>query len=80
MFSSKDDHLNFIIYVVSLAWLMSQWQFIDSLCSLFVDQAVQKLGLWGLFTRGLPLRIVMIGTLTGAQWGIYDAFKVMVGL
>ncbi|MFS8011560.1 hypothetical protein Hanom_Chr14g01310551 [Helianthus anomalus] len=39
-----------------------------------------KLGLWGLFTRGLPLRIVMIGTLTGAQWGIYDAFKVFVGL
>jgi solute carrier family 25 phosphate transporter 3 len=22
----------------------------------------------------------MIGTLTGAQWGIYDAFKVFVGL
>lgn len=43
-------------------------------------QAVKKLGLWGLFTRGLPLRIVMIGTLTGAQWGIYDAFKVFVGL
>ncbi|XP_052145596.1 mitochondrial phosphate carrier protein 3, mitochondrial-like [Oryza glaberrima] len=45
-----------------------------------VGDAVKKLGLWGLFTRGLPLRIVMIGTLTGAQWGIYDAFKVMVGL
>ncbi|PKA60252.1 Mitochondrial phosphate carrier protein 3, mitochondrial [Apostasia shenzhenica] len=44
------------------------------------SQAVRKLGLWGLFTRGLPLRIVMIGTLTGAQWGIYDAFKVFVGL
>ncbi|KAF3791063.1 Mitochondrial phosphate carrier protein 3 [Nymphaea thermarum] len=29
-------------------------------------QAVSKLGLWGLFTRGLPLRIVMIGTLTGS--------------
>uniref|UniRef100_A0A6N2MFB3 Uncharacterized protein n=1 Tax=Salix viminalis TaxID=40686 RepID=A0A6N2MFB3_SALVM len=42
--------------------------------------AVRQLGLWGLFTRGLPLRIVMIGTLTGAQWGIYDAFKVFVGL
>ncbi|KAK9749986.1 hypothetical protein RND81_02G164000 [Saponaria officinalis] len=42
--------------------------------------AVKKLGVWGLFTRGLPLRIVMIGTLTGAQWGIYDAFKVFVGL
>ncbi|KAK7826968.1 mitochondrial phosphate carrier protein 3, mitochondrial isoform X1 [Quercus suber] len=45
-----------------------------------VRDAVQKLGWWGLFTRGLPLRIVMIGTLTGAQWGIYDAFKVFVGL
>ncbi|KAL6953204.1 Mitochondrial phosphate carrier protein 3, mitochondrial [Sarracenia purpurea var. burkii] len=45
-----------------------------------VGDAVKKLGLWGLFTRGLPLRIVMIGTLTGVQWGIYDAFKVFVGL
>ncbi|CAA7405174.1 unnamed protein product [Spirodela intermedia] len=45
-----------------------------------VGDAVRKLGVWGLFTRGLPLRIVMIGTLTGAQWGIYDAFKVLVGL
>ncbi|PKU82308.1 mitochondrial phosphate carrier protein 3, mitochondrial isoform X1 [Dendrobium catenatum] len=45
-----------------------------------VGDAVRKIGLWGLFTRGLPLRIVMIGTLTGAQWGIYDAFKVFVGL
>ncbi|KAE8697331.1 Phosphate carrier protein [Hibiscus syriacus] len=45
-----------------------------------VGDAVKKMGLWGLFTRGLPLRIVMIGTLTGAQWGIYDAFKVFVGL
>ncbi|CAB4275512.1 unnamed protein product [Prunus armeniaca] len=45
-----------------------------------VGDAVKKMGLVGLFTRGLPLRIVMIGTLTGAQWGIYDAFKVFVGL
>ncbi|GAB2225966.1 hypothetical protein Droror1_Dr00021747 [Drosera rotundifolia] len=45
-----------------------------------VGDAVKKIGLVGLFTRGLPLRIVMIGTLTGAQWGIYDAFKVFVGL
>ncbi|KAL5979359.1 Mitochondrial phosphate carrier protein 3, mitochondrial [Asimina triloba] len=45
-----------------------------------VGDAVKKIGLWGLFTRGLALRIVMIGTLTGAQWGIYDAFKVLVGL
>ncbi|MFS8011566.1 putative mitochondrial carrier domain superfamily [Helianthus anomalus] len=45
-----------------------------------VGDAVKKLGLWGLFTCGLPLSIVMIGTLTGAQWGIYDAFKVFAGL
>lgn len=45
-----------------------------------VSDAIQKLGPAGLFTRGLPLRIVMIGALTGAQWGIYDAFKVFVGL
>lgn len=45
-----------------------------------VADAVKNLGLWGMFTRGLPLRIVMIGTLTGAQWGIYDSFKVFVGL
>ncbi|CAO2828680.1 unnamed protein product [Amaranthus hypochondriacus] len=45
-----------------------------------VGDAVNKMGLLGLCTRGLPIRIVMIGTLTGAQWGIYDAFKVFVGL
>ena len=50
------------------------------LTGVWIVQAVKKMGLWGLFTRGLPLRIVMIGTLTGAQWGIYDAFKVFVGL
>ena len=33
-------------------------------------------GLWG----GLVTRIVMIGTLTGLQWWIYDTFKTMVGL
>ncbi|XP_043707416.1 mitochondrial phosphate carrier protein 3, mitochondrial-like [Telopea speciosissima] len=45
-----------------------------------VGDAVKKIGVAGLFTRGLPLRIVMIGTLTGVQWVIYDAFKVFVGL
>lgn len=33
-------------------------------------------GVW----NGLPVRIVMIGTLTGFQWLIYDSFKVYVGL
>ncbi|KHN16875.1 Phosphate carrier protein, mitochondrial [Glycine soja] len=45
-----------------------------------IGDAVNKIGVVGLFTRGLPLRIVMIGTLTGAQWGLYDSFKVFVGL
>lgn len=43
-------------------------------------QIISEMGWFNLFTRGLPLRIVMIGTLTGLQWGIYDAFKVSVGL
>lgn len=33
-------------------------------------------GLW----NGLPVRIVMIGTLTAFQWLIYDSFKVSVGV
>ncbi|KAL2965196.1 hypothetical protein AAZX31_16G047100 [Glycine max] len=45
-----------------------------------VGDAVKKLGLWDLFTRGLLFRIVMIGTLTGDQWVIYDALKLFAGL
>ncbi|MAD83948.1 MAG: hypothetical protein CL912_13380 [Deltaproteobacteria bacterium] len=33
-------------------------------------------GLW----NGLPVRILMIGTLTAFQWLIYDSFKVGLGL
>ena len=33
-------------------------------------------GLW----NGLPVRIFMIGTLTGLQWMIYDYFKMFMGL
>ena len=45
-----------------------------------MGKIVNEMGWTALFTRGLPLRVVMIGTLTGAQWGIYDAYKVYVGL
>lgn len=38
-----------------------------------------KIGFGGLW-NGLPVRILMIGTLTGFQWLIYDLFKVAVGL
>ena len=33
-------------------------------------------GLW----NGLTARIIMVGTLTGLQWWIYDSFKVACGL
>lgn len=39
----------------------------------------KELGFTGCWT-GLPVRIVMVGTLTGLQWLIYDSFKSMVGL
>ncbi|KAH9546276.1 hypothetical protein CY35_12G086700 [Sphagnum magellanicum] len=45
-----------------------------------VSQAVKQMGLVALFTRGLPLRILIIGSLSGAQWVIYDSFKLFVGL
>ena len=38
-----------------------------------------KIGFAGVW-NGLPVRIVMIGTLTGFQWLIYDSFKVYIGL
>lgn len=38
-----------------------------------------KIGFNGLW-NGLPVRLVMIGTLTGAQWLLYDSFKVYMGL
>jgi len=38
-----------------------------------------KIGFVGLW-NGLPVRIVMIGTLTGLQWMIYDYFKIFMGL
>ncbi|KAI5631990.1 mitochondrial carrier protein domain-containing protein [Phthorimaea operculella] len=34
------------------------------------------MGIW----RGLTARIIMIGTLTGLQWFIYDGFKVYTGM
>jgi solute carrier family 25 phosphate transporter 3 len=44
-----------------------------------LSRIVKELGFMGLW-NGLPVRIVMIGTLTGFQWLIYDSFKVNIGL
>lgn len=38
-----------------------------------------KIGFGGLW-NGLPVRVVMIGSLTGAQWLVYDSFKLFMGL
>lgn len=45
-----------------------------------VSEIIKEMGIPALFTRGLGLRIFMVGSLTGLQWGIYDAYKVSVGL
>lgn len=43
-------------------------------------QIAKEVGMFNLFTKGLGTRIIMIGTLTGLQWWIYDTFKTMMGM
>jgi len=45
-----------------------------------VGKIAGELGLWYLFTKGLGTRILMVGTLTGLQWWIYDTFKSQMGM
>jgi len=40
----------------------------------------KEIGIKNLCTMGLGTRIVMIGTLTGLQWWIYDSFKSALGM
>ena len=44
-----------------------------------VSEIYGRIGFNGLW-NGLLARIIMIGTLTGLQWWIYDSFKVACGL
>ncbi|KAL2014416.1 hypothetical protein VTN00DRAFT_1941 [Thermoascus crustaceus] len=44
-----------------------------------VSRIYSNIGFKGLW-NGLPVRIIMLGTLTGFQWLIYDSFKVFLGL
>ncbi|KAL8434571.1 hypothetical protein Efla_000087 [Eimeria flavescens] len=39
-----------------------------------------EMGYTKLFTKGLGTRVLMIGTLTGLQWWIYDTFKSAMGM
>lgn len=43
-------------------------------------QIANEVGMKNLCTKGLGTRIIMIGTLTGLQWWIYDTFKSAMGL
>jgi len=43
-------------------------------------QLINEIGWKTLFSKGLGTRIIMIGTLTGLQWYIYDNFKCAMGL
>lgn len=45
-----------------------------------VGQIASETGYMNLFTKGLGTRVLMIGTLTGLQWWIYDTFKSAMGL
>ena len=44
-----------------------------------IREILGELGFKGVW-RGLATRIIMIGTLTGLQWWIYDSFKTATGL
>lgn len=44
-----------------------------------IKEILSDLGFKGVW-RGLSTRILMIGTLTGLQWWIYDTFKTQMGL
>jgi solute carrier family 25 phosphate transporter 3 len=43
-------------------------------------QMASEQGMKNLFLKGLGTRILMIGTLTGLQWWIYDTYKTINGL
>ena len=45
-----------------------------------VGQIASETGIMTLCTKGLGTRVLMIGTLTGLQWYIYDSFKAAMGL
>ncbi|XP_034689975.1 mitochondrial phosphate carrier protein 1, mitochondrial-like [Vitis riparia] len=42
--------------------------------------AVKKIGLMNLFTRSLPIRIILVGPVVTLQWLVYDTIKVLSGL
>lgn len=45
-----------------------------------IMMVVKKIGLFNLFTRSLPIRIMLVGPVVTLQWLFYDAIKVLNGL
>lgn len=45
-----------------------------------IGTIASEVGFTNLATKGLGTRIIMIGTLTGLQWWIYDTFKTVFGM
>lgn len=45
-----------------------------------IAKIASEVGTWNLVSKGLGARVLMVGTLTGLQWLIYDAWKVQFGL
>ncbi|KAJ3503092.1 hypothetical protein NLJ89_g8587 [Agrocybe chaxingu] len=45
-----------------------------------IGQIASEVGAFNLATKGLGTRVLMIGTLTGFQWWIYDSFKAAMGM
>jgi solute carrier family 25 (mitochondrial phosphate transporter), member 3 len=45
-----------------------------------IGTIANEVGIYNLCTKGLGTRVLMIGTLTGLQWWIYDTFKASMGL
>ncbi|KAF9258896.1 mitochondrial carrier protein [Marasmius fiardii PR-910] len=45
-----------------------------------IGQIAGEVGFGTLATKGLGTRVLMIGTLTGFQWWIYDTFKATMGM
>ncbi len=45
-----------------------------------LGQIASETGIVALATKGLGTRVLMIGTLTGIQWWIYDTVKTSMGM
>ncbi|PNT65112.1 hypothetical protein BRADI_4g37420v3 [Brachypodium distachyon] len=45
-----------------------------------IIHAVKSIGLRGLFTRSLPIRITLVGPVVTMQWFFYDSIKILTGL